>query len=116
MGFTKMLTSEKKNRRYVTDQQHAISRHLQHIKLTVVQNIYALQFMYGFAKTHKAKAQRIDIYSTMHHNEGLTYIMATYVAYKRKEMFLQNMFVSERLTAHITAIWTLPCVYTLMNI
>jgi hypothetical protein len=101
---------------YFTDQQHANSRHLHYIQLTVIQNIYALQYMYGFAKTHNyINAHCTDISSTMYHYKRLTYIMGLRMLVTWLEMFLQNMFESERLTAHITAIWTLPTMYTFME-
>jgi hypothetical protein len=103
---------------HFTVQQHAISRPLQYIKLRVVQNNSALQYMHGFAKTHNyINAQCTDISSTMYHNKWLTYIMGLWMLVTTgQEMFLQIMFVSERFSAHITAICTLPCVYTLMTL
>jgi hypothetical protein len=118
MGCTKMLLSDKNNSQvHFTDQQHAISTHLQYIKLTAVQNIFVLQNIYGFAETHNyINAQWTGISSTLYHN-GLTYIVGLWMFVTTgQEMFLQNMFVSERLTAHITAIWTLPSMCTLMDL
>jgi hypothetical protein len=116
MGCTKMLMSEKQQTVHFTDKQHAISKHQRHIKLRVVQNIYALQYMYGFAKTHNyINAHCSDISTTMYHNEWLTWIMGLWrLVTAGQEMFLQNIFVTEQLTAHITALWTLPSMYTLM--
>jgi hypothetical protein len=118
MGCTKMLTSEKTRQVHFTDQQQAISRPRHYVKLTVVQTIYVQQCMYGFAKAHNyINVQCTDISSTMYNNERLTYIRGWWMLVTTgQEMFLQNMFVRERLIAHITAIWTLSSMYTLMDL
>ena len=55
------------------------------------------------------------ISSTMYHNERLTYIMGLRMLITVVlEMSLQIILITECLTAHITAVWTLPSMYTLM--
>jgi hypothetical protein len=49
-------------------------------KTATVQNILALQSMYGYAKTYNyINAPCTDICSTMYHNERLTYIMGLWM-------------------------------------
>jgi hypothetical protein len=55
------------------------------------------------------------ISNTMYLNEQLTYIMGLLMLITiGQEMFLKQMFATECLTTHITAIWTFPSMYTLM--
>ena len=56
----------------------------------------------------------VIITQTIHHNEWHIHIMGLWLLITIGQMSLSNVFVTERLTAHITPIWTLPNMYTLM--
>jgi len=56
----------------------------------------------------------LTISSTMYHNERITYIMGLWMLITTRQMFLYIILTTERFTAHITAIWTLPSMYTMM--